>query len=95
MYRRYIQQSPPWDYYAMLGFLGAALVGAVTGSLPTTLLGLAGWLGLLIAFILRRLKNTSRDPRHVAEMVVTSIFIPFLSIYWRIRGSIRWKVFFI
>jgi hypothetical protein len=32
---------------------------------------------------------------HVAEMIVTSLCIPFLSVYWTVRGSIQFKVFFI
>jgi GT2 family glycosyltransferase len=95
LYRRYIQQSPPWNYYAMVGFIAVALMGAAAGSIPTVMIGLAGWLGLVVGFIRRRLENTSHAPSHVAEMVVTSLLIPFLSIYWRIRGAIRWKVFFI
>jgi cellulose synthase/poly-beta-1,6-N-acetylglucosamine synthase-like glycosyltransferase len=95
LYRRYIQARPPWHYYGMLGFLVVALVGGVTGIFPAAMIGLAGWLGLVIGFILGRLAHTSHAPAHVAEMVVTSLVIPFLSVYWRIRGAIRWKVFFL
>ena len=43
----------------------------------------------------RRLEGASRRPSHVAEMVVTSALIPFLSIYWRLRGAWRFRVLFL
>jgi hypothetical protein len=31
----------------------------------------------------------------VAEMLVTSALIPFLSVYWRLRGALRFRVLFL
>jgi hypothetical protein len=28
----------------------------------------------------------------VVEMIVTSVAIPFLSVYWRLRGAIHFRV---
>jgi hypothetical protein len=41
------------------------------------------------------MRGRSRDWRHVAEMAVTSALIPFLSIYWRILGAIRYRTWFL
>jgi hypothetical protein len=30
----------------------------------------------------------------VAEMVVTSLAIPYVAVYWRLRGAWRFKVLF-
>jgi hypothetical protein len=30
----------------------------------------------------------------VAEMVITSALIPFLSVYWRLRGALQFRVVF-
>ena len=34
-------------------------------------------------------------PAHVAEMLVTSILIPPLAVYWRLRGALRYRVAFL
>ncbi len=94
LYWRYIQPAPPWNYYAILV---AAIIAIVGLGLAQPLLAAAGflaWLGLTGAFTYRRLRHTTHTPRHVAEMALTSIAIPFLSIYWRLRGAMHWKVLF-
>ncbi len=94
-YWRYIQSSPPWNYYGMLAALLVVASGLASGIPLAAAAGLIVWLYLLGAFIYRRLKQTTRTPAHVAEMVLTSILIPFLSIYWRLRGALHWRAFFL
>jgi hypothetical protein len=53
------------------------------------------WAGIGIGFAQRRLADTSHAPAHVAEMVVTSFLIPWLSVYWRTRGALRFRVAFV
>src|SRR5207302_9134064 len=53
------------------------------------------WMFLTGRFCLQRLVQTSRERRHVAEMLVTSVLTPSLSIFWRIRGAIKFRVFFL
>jgi hypothetical protein len=53
------------------------------------------WFLLTMAFCAARLRHTRRDLTHIAEMAWTSALIPFLSIYWRLRGALRYKVFFL
>ena len=51
---------------------------------------------LLVAWIaVRRLRRTDRSPAHAIEMVVTSALIPFLSVYWRLRGALHFRVLFL
>jgi hypothetical protein len=57
--------------------------------------GMAFWLGLTASFAVKRLRGTSRDPAHVREMIVTSILIPFVAIYWRLAGAWRFRVLFL
>jgi GT2 family glycosyltransferase len=94
LYRQHIQSSPPWRYYAtlaaLLGFLAGLLARVPLLALPA---GLA-WLALYLAFALQRLKNTSRAPAHVLEMLLTSLIIPYLSIFWRLRGAWKYRVWF-
>lgn len=43
----------------------------------------------------RRLRTTSWAPRHVLEMLATSAVIPFLSVYWRLRGAWHFRTLFL
>jgi glycosyltransferase involved in cell wall biosynthesis len=94
LYRRLIQRSPPWHYYANAGALLAAAVGWSLGW--TWLLGpsLVLWLGGVAQFCAKRLRHTSRRAAHVGEMLLTSACIPPVAIYWRIRGAIKYRVAF-
>ncbi|MDB4920738.1 glycosyltransferase [Mucilaginibacter sp.] len=95
LYRQKIQPNPPVYYYATLSFF---LLMPAGGLLKTPLLitaGLTGWLALSVFFAFRRLKFTSRKPRHLLEMAVTSLLIPFLSVYWQFYGAFKYRVLFL
>lgn len=95
LYWRYIQPVPPWHYYGMLAGMLVGIAGLLFGQRPVTAVGLAFWVGLVGRFIFKRLEHTSKRPDHVIEMIVTSLVIPFLAVYWRLRGSLHWRVFFL
>jgi GT2 family glycosyltransferase len=95
LYRQRIQPAPPWHYYAIGSSVLAGLAGALGGQPWLLLGGAAAWAALTGWFCGRRLHRTSTEPRHVAEMLVTSALIPFLSIYWRLRGALQFRVFFL
>lgn len=48
----------------------------------------------LVLSCLHRLHGTSQELRHIAEMVVTSVLIPPLAIYWRLRGALTYRTWF-
>jgi GT2 family glycosyltransferase len=85
-YRERIRAAPRWDYYLTLLLLLLA---------PFSWIALAAWLALTARFIAHRLRGTSKAPAHVAEMVITSILIPPLSVFWRIVGALRYRVAFL
>jgi glycosyltransferase involved in cell wall biosynthesis len=95
LYRMFVQPAPPWRYYAIL----VALLGALSGGLlrkPRLALGGATlWALLTGRFCAQRLSHTSRSPRHIAAMLTTSALIPPLAISWRLRGALRWRVWFL
>ncbi len=95
LYRQRIQAAPPWHYYGSVLGLLMTLSGSVAGLAGVALIGLALWLFLTGRFCLRRLRGTSHAPQHVAEMIFTSALIPPFSIYWRLRGAVRFRVFFL
>ena len=94
LYRERVQSSPPWPYYAIVGALVAALVAAVFARGWLALVMLGAWLLLTASFCARRLRGTSRARGHVVEMIVTSVLIPPLAVYWRLRGAVRFRVVF-
>ena len=95
LYRQKIQAAPPWRYYIIICAALLALIGALCEVWLLALAGLILWLGLTAHFCLQRLQHTSHAPRHVAEMIVTSIVIPPLSIFWRLYGAVKFRVFFL
>lgn len=95
LYRTRIQSRPPWHYYWIDLSLAVTIFCMATGrrrsSVPTGIL----WVILTAQFCARRLCHTSHAPRHVAEMLVTSILIPPAATYWRLRGAIHFRVPFL
>lgn len=94
-YRSKVQQYPLWNYYITI-LLWLMLVFFAILSLRIWMLFTGLFLIASISFFLyKRLKHTSKSARHVTEMLVTSLLIPFLSVYWRIYGGVKFRVFFI
>jgi len=87
LYRERIRARPRWDYYVIVGSLGLAL----TGSLPALLV----WGMLTGKFFLERLRGASKRASHVLEMLVTSILIPPIAVFWRLAGALRYRVAFL
>lgn len=95
LYRRHIRPSPPWLYYtAGLALLLAVLL-TVFGQYAAAAAALIVWGVATAVFCVRRLRHTVRTPAHVAEMIWTSIAIPPVSLYWRVRGGLHFKVLFL
>jgi glycosyltransferase involved in cell wall biosynthesis len=91
LYRQKIQQQRPWLYYAIVGFFAMVVIGLAIPSHSTFIIGIFGWFVLTLLFILRRLRRTSHKWSHILEMIITSIAIPFLSLYWRWYGALKYK----
>ncbi len=95
LYRRRLGNVTPWRYYVIVIALLVCLVGLVAGH-PIVALGAAMlWMALTGLFFLERLARTSRAPEHVAEIAITSILIPPVAIYWRARGALKYRVWFL
>jgi len=94
MYRKKIRASARWDYYAIVLCLLGMLVAPFTDYPRAGLVAGIIWLALTGRFCLQRLRGTVLTPSHVAEMIVTSMLIPPLAVFWRIVGIIRFRVGF-
>lgn len=95
LYRKSIQRHPPWIYYGIIFSFLWFWTGLLMGTFWFTVPAFLSWLVLQNRFILKRLSGNSKRIDHVAEMIVTSLFIPFLSVFWRIYGGVKFNVFFL
>jgi glycosyltransferase involved in cell wall biosynthesis len=95
LFRKRIRGGPPLLYYAILVTAVVTVIGASLGHYRVAACGAIAWLALTGRFCAKRLAHTSHTPLHVLEMACTSVLIPFLSIYWRIHGAVKFRVFFL
>lgn len=93
-FRERIRPLWPWHYYVIVVSAAAAVVAALLGQWWLATTALLVWLVFTLRFVARRLQKTTHSLRHVAEMIVTSLAIPFLSIFWRLYGAVRFRVLF-
>lgn len=94
LYRKHIRRWPPLDYYGIILSAIVAVGAAALGAWIACVVAVAVWIGLMGCFLGRRLRGNSRRPTHVLEMLVTSLFIPFLSVFWRLCGAVKYRVWF-
>jgi GT2 family glycosyltransferase len=94
LYRKHIWRLPPLDYYLIVFCVAVILIAGTAGELVLATAAAILWAGLMIRFLGRRLCGTSHAPAHLLEMLVTSLFIPFLSVFWRLYGAVKFRVWF-
>lgn len=95
LYRKRIRQKTPVLYYCIIAAFLMMIAGLVSRQHSLILVGSAGWLGLTLYFIFKRLYVTKLSPGHIAEMIVTSFVIPFVSVFWQWYGAVKYRVLFI
>jgi GT2 family glycosyltransferase len=95
LYRERIRPTPNWRYYIMVLSFFLLFPAWITESETLLLASLLCFVVLWIDFTLRRLRYTSKSRMHVVEMIVTSVVIPFVAVYWHLYGSYRYKVLFL
>lgn len=94
-FRRTIRARPPWRYYLIAACQLATVAGLLGGSLRPTVYCLLVWVPLVGRFWVERLRGAALTPSHVAEMLVTSVLIPPVAVYWRLRGAWTFRVPFL
>jgi glycosyltransferase involved in cell wall biosynthesis len=95
LYRQKIQPQPAYKYYAVTLAFVVALGGLYLKMSALSITGFTIWTGLTVEFIIRRLMLTKRTFNHILEMAITSVAIPFLSLYWQFYGALKYRVLFI
>jgi GT2 family glycosyltransferase len=93
-FRKWVGQ-PPWNYYAIVASYLLWIFGVMKGQSFEAIFGLLIWSSLTVEFCMRRLDRTSHRMSHVMEMIVTSILIPPLAIFWRLAGALKYRVAFL
>ena len=89
LYRERIRPGPPWLYLAISLSLLAILVAVLAGRLEMAIAAASVWGLLTVYFFIRRLRLSAYTLRNVVEVLLTSLFIPPLSIFWRVVGATR------
>jgi GT2 family glycosyltransferase len=93
-FRSRIYPAWPWAYY-MTVISGLVAIGsALSANWPLAAAGAFVWCLFSLELVVRRLRSTIHSPAHVAEMLVTSLAIPFLSVFWRLYGALRFRTLF-
>jgi GT2 family glycosyltransferase len=95
LYLKKINQKTPVLYYCIIAAFIMMLAGLIIDAHNLALTGSAGWVGLTAYFIVKRLYVTKLTFSHIAEMIVTSFVIPFISVYWQWYGAVKYRVLFI
>jgi len=91
LYRERIRASLRWDYYAIAGALVSAIIALVAGWTGTGALLLLCWAVLTARFCALRLAGSSRATRDVVEVVITSLVVPTVAVFWRAVGALRFR----
>lgn len=95
LYKTRIQKTPPLVYYAIACSLLVLFLGMVSTNTILTLLAFCSWIFFTTRLFYIRIRNTRKTSSHIVEVFVTSLFIPILAIYWRIKGALFYRVLFV
>lgn len=95
LYRERLQSRPPLSYYGTLLAAALFVAGAAGGRRNLAAWSLLAWLYATSALFVRRARGASHTRRHLLDLAFTSALIPPLSVYWRIRGAVRFRVLFL
>jgi len=94
LYDRHVGlRHPPLSYAVIVLATLLALASAPVAP-ALALAALAVAVALALAFAARRLRGLAKTPAQVADMLISSFAIPFVSLWWRLVGAWRWRVAF-
>ncbi len=94
LYRQRIG-NPVLSYYYVIAFSALVFLLSFRPEFPPLAPpALAVWATTTVGLFLKRMQRTSRSLSHLLEMAFTSLVIPFLSLFWRIAGAVRFNVFY-
>jgi len=95
LYREKFNPAIPWNYHAIviaLIFLVAALAWHKTWAVP---LAAACWVLPSAHLCLQRLRGTEKTVANITEILLTSLLLPPLAVFWGLVGALRFRVRFL
>ncbi len=81
-------------YYVSVLSVVAGLIGLLTGQGAVAILGLSVWGGLSAELVMRHLPSAPLTSTTLKRVVLTAVATPFLSVYWRLYGAVKYKVLY-
>lgn len=91
LYKEKIRSYFLWNYLGIAIFIAAFYVAWYNQIKNLSFVFLTAYIILSVLFIWKRLSKTSLSPNHIIEMVITSLIIPFASLFWNIYGAFKYK----
>ena len=81
------------EYYASVLAVTIGLLGAFSGNATAATIGFGSWAALSINLIGHHLPHKAVGT-HPSQTVLTTLATPFLAVYWRIYGAIKYRVLY-
>ena len=96
LYREHLHRPPPplWHDLAVVAALLLFALGWYLHHEVLTVAAAGTWLVLTGMLIIRRLLDTAKTPAHIAEVMLTSLVLPPLALFWRLVGAARYHLRF-
>lgn len=96
LYREHLHRPPPplWHDLAVVAALLLFALGWYLHHEVLTVAAAGTWLVLTGMLIIRRLLDTAKTPSHIAEVMLTSLVLPPLALFWRLVGAARYHLRF-
>jgi glycosyltransferase involved in cell wall biosynthesis len=96
LYRKHLYRPPPplWHDLAVLAALVLTVVGWWLHHEVLTVAAGGTWMVLTGMLIIRRLLDTAKTASHIAEVILTSLVLPPLALFWRLVGAARFHLRF-
>jgi GT2 family glycosyltransferase len=91
-YRQTIGQPPDWHDVVVAASLLLAAFGLWLGHELLAVTAGGFWLVLTAMLSIRRLRDTPKKSSHIAAVLVTSLFMPPLALFWRLVGALKHRV---
>lgn len=95
LYRQKIRTGHHRNCYLIVAALMSFFVALGTGQTAVAIAAAATWLFLTAWFSVERLSPAPKTAGHIAELIVSSVLIPPLTVFWRLTGAIRFRVPFL
>jgi glycosyltransferase involved in cell wall biosynthesis len=83
-----------FSYYASVLSMALGLFSLWNGQVPMAMMSLSIWTVLLVNLVMPRLPNAPLTGVVLKQVVLTAIATPFLSVYWRLYGAVKYKVLY-